>query len=112
MTLNIDVFVIRHVPTGDYLPARKSGRGFSNDEPEEDGGPLGPRIFPTHRSAINALTAWLMGVHKRVSTRSGGWEGPEEYDEDIIVEPQPHRIREDMEIVPVHLIESRSLLRS
>lgn len=110
MPLDLEVFVIRHVPTGDYLPARKSSRGFSNDEPDHEGGPLGPRIFATRRSAINALTAWLMGVHKRVGggTRHVGTFGgnDEDYDEDIEIVPQPHRRREEMEIVPCHLIES------
>jgi len=110
MSLDIEVYVIRHVPSGKYLPARKNRRGFSNDEPEENGGKLGPRVFVTYSSACKALTAWLMGIHvaKRDSGRMGRGlfaEVDDDYEEWVEVVPQPHRKRAEMEIVPCRLSE-------
>ena len=84
------IYTIRLKGTNKYLPARR-GRGFSNDEPEVTGN---PRVFTSYVSARNALSQWLLGVHKC----SRGQDGYEYYEETVIV-PQPHRKREHMEIV-------------
>ena len=96
------IYAIRHKPTGHFLPARKSNRrGFSFDEPLPSGGALGPRVFYSKQSAMNALTAWLQGKFKADTTYS--YEGEADYA--ITVDPQPHRVRSDMEIVTYQMIE-------
>lgn len=109
------VYAILHKPTGAYMPSRmsRSNRGgWSNWIPGPapdgwggcDGYDKNPRIFFTLRSAQNALTAWLQGVHKRSQGVSYDWEGtPDDYD-DLSIEPPPvPRVRTDMEIVPLQL---------
>jgi hypothetical protein len=99
-------YAIRQKSTGWYLPRPygRAGRGGSHMEPTPIGGrtmfgPAEPRLFDTERSARNALIQWLKG--KWVAERYG-----DEYDfeETIDIIPQPHRDKDDMEIVPI-LIE-------
>jgi len=71
------------------------------DEPVPSGGALGPRIFYSKQSAMNALTAWLQGKFKVDTTYTFAGEP----DCAIIVDPQPHRVRSDMEIVTYQMIE-------
>jgi hypothetical protein len=91
-------YAIREKGTQKYLPAMKNGRirmrGFSNTDPVEG---VPPRLFPTKRSAENALIAWLQGSWEMHQTRSG-WYGE---GVDIYPEPTPvrERMREKMEIV-------------
>lgn len=53
----MNVWAIRHKPTGGWLPWR-SGRGGSFDNPAVG---KHPRLFPSRRSAQNCLSAWLQG---------------------------------------------------
>ncbi len=113
---NIEGFAIRHIPTGEYMPCRMfrcRGGGWSHwiPGPAPDGwaGCNGfdknPRIFFTLRSAQNALTAWLMGVHRREVGTSHDWEGtPDGYDDHIIDDAPVPRVRADMEIVPLWIV--------
>lgn len=87
-------FAIRHTPTGMYLPERwRRGRGYSHDEPSHSY----PRLFPSERSAKQALTAWLQGEWETTTT-SGDWY---EAIEDCGPEPTEvkGRNRNEMEIV-------------
>lgn len=87
------LFFIRHIPSGKYIPLPKGrkGRGGSHVEPDI---PEHARIFRSERSAKITLNAWLKG--KWVVDRHG-YE--EDYDEDIRIIPQPHRVAADMEII-------------
>ena len=92
------VYAIRERGTEKYLPGLKRGRmrtrGFSFTEPIE--GEF-PRLFPTKRSAENALTAWLQGQWEMKISRSGMWgEDENDYPEPTVVEG---RKRELMEVV-------------
>ena len=92
-------FAIKHKPSGLYLPAASGryGRGFSFKEPSEER----PRLFHTKRGAINALYQWLRGHHRH----SSGFDSfNSEYYEETKVLPQPHRKREEMEVVPLMLV--------
>lgn len=93
-------FAIRRRGTNLYLPHRPGGRGYSNDEPVDADLPVGPRLFWNRLSAERALTAWLQGVWVKHTSSGTQWE---DYDERIKVQPQPHRRREDMEIVRIVL---------
>ena len=92
------LWVIRHKPTGNYLPNAtfnsRKGRGGSHVEPVP-AHVSQPRTFYTEKAAKSALGQWLRG--KVYCFR---------YNDDEVCEliPQPHRIREEMEIVPVVLI--------
>lgn len=94
--MKVSLFFIRNVHTKLYLPKPGGhyGRGGTFDEPTDDGS--NARLFVSERAAKLALTAWLKGKFKHASgydSYSGeGWE-----DTEII--PQPHRKREDMEII-------------
>ena len=105
---NMYTYAIRRKSDGYYMPAHrpsKPGKTYSWDEPEEKGGSLGPRLFPSEQSARNALTAWLQGT----------WEMSYIDDYYLISIPngpvpskQPNRNREDMEIVRFHLIREHN----
>lgn len=97
---------IRHKPTGRFLPEPlgRAGRGGSHTEPSAT---EPPRIFDTELGAKRALSAWLQG--KFVCGRGyypghpgNDWESG--YYEEVTVVKQPHRVREDMEVVPLKLV--------
>lgn len=100
-------WVIRHKPTGKIIPEPKGkmGRGGSHVEPED---PIlvMPRLFMTEIGAKRALSAWLQGKHtadmdyEYNDFTGGGFY----YQAGVAVSPQPHRIKEDMEVVPVSLL--------
>ena len=94
--MQIELYAIKHKPTGYFLPSRK-GRGYSHDEPQPNGGKLGPRLFFSRIAARNALTAWLMGTFAREVSLLD-FEG-NEVESDLIITPQPHRKREEMKVV-------------
>lgn len=110
-----EVFAIRHIPTGEYMPnkmSRAGAGGWSSWIPGPvldgyggcDGYDKNPRIFFSLRSARNALTAWLMGVHSRsTGITDQGWDTEDHYDEHIIEAPPVPRVRAEMEIVPLQL---------
>lgn len=100
-------YFIRHKPTGHYIPRPegRNGRGGSHLEPIPDTDKA--RIFLSERAAKSFLGQWLQG--KFVADRGYGAGHPgndwdPDYYEDITVIPQPHRIREDMEIIVKEII--------
>lgn len=107
----ITFWLIRHKPTGGYLPEPigRMGRGGSHVEPvvHTDDPATTPRIFQSERAAKNALAAWLRG--KYVAHRgsySGGPDFDVDYYEDIEIVPVPGRKREEMEIISADLVLS------
>jgi hypothetical protein len=93
------MYGIRHIPTGLYLPVPKDtkgcGRGGTFVEPAD------PwlnriRLLSTEANAKRYLATWLNG--KYYCHRYGSCD---DYEEDVDIIPQPHRIKEDMEIVPI-----------
>lgn len=106
------LYAILHKPTGFYLPepTGREGRGGSHTEPVNCIGDVAnPRLFTTERSASNALTQWLRGKHFRYTETEGSYEeGYYEVDGPLEVAHQPHRKREEMEIVPFFLVRNIS----
>lgn len=105
----ITFWVIRHKPSGGYLPQPmgREKRGGSHVEvtkhiigkPETE-----PRLCTNRRSAVAVLNAWMNG--KYVTSRGGGYMGREDWEdfyEETYIMPQPHRVREEMEIIPLDL---------
>ena len=92
------VYALRNKITGKYLRDPR-GRGGSFLECDSDR----PRLHHTKQGAQNTLTAWLMGHHERHYT------GPNIFDpggDDFVkVIVQPHRKRDEMEIVRFRLTE-------
>lgn len=104
------VYVIRHKPTGKFMPCRMfrtMNSGWSHWEPTETRPGYkphdeNPRIFFTLQSARNALTMWLAGAWVKGQTQGNYFEPPEETGPEPRRPEQP-RQREDMEIIPLTL---------
>lgn len=100
--VKLTAYAIRHKPTGKFIPPIPRGqrRGGSWVEPEDGN----PRIFFSEKSAKGFLSAWLQGIFKMHTPQfSSGWDPPEE---EITVVKQPHRKKEDMEIVKLNVCEA------
>ncbi len=86
-------------------PTGRMGRGSSHWDPVEQADRI--RLLSSQRSADAVLTQWLRGKH----IKDTDWEHDEfsgrsyEVDAGTIIEPVETRKREDMEIVPLLLIE-------
>ena len=94
-----EYWVIRHKPSGEYLPGLPSGlrAGYTHTEPELLSV---PRLFGDRGAARRALTWWLKGVtsvDRYQDTNPDSWG---EWNEDWKEEPMPERKLEDMEVVP------------
>lgn len=98
----IQMYAIKHVPTGQFLPAPsgRNGRGGSHMEPVKVSAASPPRLFHTEAAAKIALTYWLRGIVTVTYGYGNEWG---ECDESWHTEPQPHRKREEMAIVPIEL---------
>lgn len=93
----MEFYVIRHKPTGGFLPELSGVRaGFTYTEPQTHGV---PRLFESAVGAKRALTWWLKGITSVFKSRD--WEG--DYDETWSTTFEEHRKAEDMEIIPVRL---------
>ena len=95
------VFAVRQKSTGLFIPRLETGkrRGGSHCEPSDI---REPRIFHNRLAARSFLGNWLQGKFVNQSYY-GSWE-TEHYLEVI---KQPHRKKEDMEIVEFELVEVR-----
>ena len=108
MPTTITEYAVRVKGTHRYLPRpqRRDGRGGSHLEPvdfsdrsswpkryEKD---MQIRSYTTERAAKNLLTSWLQGKFKCFRSYTS-----EDYYEDVWVEKQSHRIRDEMEIVQI-----------
>ena len=91
------LFVIRHKPTGFLIPQPGSryGRGGSHVEPMDPKVTV-PRLFYNEHQAKAYLGQWVRG--KATCQRF------EDGDEIHNLTPTPHRIKSDMEIIPVVLV--------
>lgn len=91
-------FLIRHKPTGFFIPPGKGidGRGGSHVEPSDEK----PKLFASERSAKSWLTTWLKGkvVDDSYTDRHG------EFQYSLKTVAVPTRKREEMEIVPARLV--------
>lgn len=94
-----DVYAIRQKSTGLYIPETERGRrwGGSYQEPSSD---RPPRLFQNKKNAVNFLSQWLLGHHKKHIKYFG--EDVKESHEIIF---QPHRKKDDMEVVRLKLVE-------
>lgn len=100
-------YAIKLKNTNKYLPILWRKRyGFSHTEPTNE---QLPRLFPTLRSAQNALTAWLQGKFETRTETSGMFgEDVSIYVEAIKVEG---RERKNMQIVTFTLREVGTIIK-
>ncbi len=108
MATTVFRYAVRHKPTGHYIPepSGRMGRGGSHVDPVEvvpSKLDTHPRMWPTERGAQNYLSQWLRGKHHALHKwEQDGWESPAyRIDAGTKIEHQPHRVREDMEIVKI-----------
>ena len=96
------VFAVRHKPSGLFIPRLERGhrRGSSHLEPSNE---REPRFFHNEFAARAFISNWLQGVFKNSSHTT--YEGEEEPYLEIV--KQPHRKKEEMEIVAFELVELR-----
>jgi len=95
-------FAIRQKSTGMFIPGLEKGRRYGGSYQEPTNQRV-PRLFYDSKTAKNFLVQWLLGHHKKIFEQSG--EFGEDVRESITIIPQPHRKREDMEIVEFDLVE-------
>lgn len=95
------MFVIRHKPTGWFMPRGKGrgGRGGTFQSPE----PLSDctRLFASKAGAARALAWWLDG--ETSAHWVGDWDGQEHW----TTIPRPERRAEDMEIVSAEIVVAK-----
>lgn len=110
--LEITMWAVRVKGTQCYLPRpqRRDGRGGSHLEPVDfaDRSSWPPRYekdmqiraYTTQKAANNLLSSWLRG---KFTCHRGGdqYDG---YYEEIDIHKTPHRVRENMEVVPLTII--------
>jgi hypothetical protein len=98
-------YAVRHKPSGLYIPRLETGkrRGGSHLEPSNE---REPRLFFNKISARAFLSNWLQG--KMILQHGSGWDG--DYDSYTKVIPQPHRNKDEMEIVEFDLVETNTQL--
>lgn len=102
LRMQIDLYAIRHKPTGGWIPARR-GRGGSHDEPRLTGT---PRLFTSAQSARSFLVQWLKGIHVRHVSSQTTWGGFPETGDEVVIRKVESRKKEDMEIVLFQALES------
>ena len=95
------VFCVRQKSTGLFIPRLPSGRGRggSHLEPSDK---LEPRLFHSQISALRFLSNWLKGVYE--TDHFTGTDGEENYGLKVV--SQPHRKKDDMEIVEFDCVNS------
>lgn len=94
---------VRQKSTGFFIPRFK--RNEKSGTALEPSDKLEPRLFFNKRSATSFLGNWLQGIMHNAGHQAsdGEWEAGLE------VVKQPHRNKEDMEIVEFDLIEVKNV---
>lgn len=100
--MTLDFYLIRHKPTGFYLPQPEgwNGRGGSWVEPTS-ADEKRPRLFMSELAAKRGLGQWLRGRHSKDGYAD--WESGHYEDCGVAIEPVASRKREEMEIVCVRV---------
>lgn len=88
------VYCVRQKSTGLFIPRLATGkrRGGSHLEPSNA---REPRVFHNAQAARAFLSQWLQGIHKHDTYVD--MDGVQ--DDGVSIIPQPHRKKDDMEIV-------------
>ncbi len=101
---HLPIYVIRHIPTGWFLPepTGRQGRGSSFKHPT-DPKVKQPRFFYSELSAKRALSSWLQGEHHPIKDTEYDDYSGNHYTICVGTQiiKQEDRIKSDMEIVPI-----------
>jgi len=100
----IQLFAIRHIPTGKFMPLTARNRGYTQVEAGdfiELYAAVVPRLFKSRAGARWALNAWLKGAWIQEATM--GEYGIEGYDPCPPKTPPADRRPEDMEVAVMRL---------
>lgn len=100
-------FMIRHKPTGEFMPELREGRGYSHWNPSKAGTTtylrtktLGvPRLFPDSRKAKLAIIRWIElpnAHHRKYQSANGDWV-------ESVQTTNDGREIEDLEVVEVNI---------
>lgn len=100
-------YVVKHLPTGHYMPepTGRRGRGGSHVNPDPDSNKA--RLFMSERSAKIYVTTYCMGKVTQTAGYSPGHPGNDweaDYWDERHIEPQPDRKREDYEIIKLEIV--------
>jgi hypothetical protein len=107
--MNLTYFGIRVKGTEKFfLRSPDQRRGYSWDEPEEPTQNKPVRLFPSKKSAQNALAQWRRGKHiHKVSSQPQSYLSIDGYDEEWVdIEVVPERKTAEIEIVSLRLTAS------
>ena len=98
---SMKAYAVRHKPSGKFIPRLETGkrRGGSHLEPSSE---REPRLFFNRLAARAFLSNWLQGIFKQSNYQ--GYDG--DYIDTLQVIPQPHRKKDEMEIVEFDLVET------
>jgi len=96
--MNLTFWIIRHKPSGTFLPARVRSTAYDFDRPI---GTYEPRLFKSKRAAMCCATCWSQGVWTAdTRTESEGWEYPSYTIQDLPSPTSvPGRSRDQLEVL-------------
>lgn len=99
-------YVVKHTPSGHYMPAPtgRNGRGGSHVKPDPDSN--NARLFMTERSAKIYITTYCMGEFTQTAGYDPGHPGNDweaDYWDEVSITPQPDRKKEDFEIIKLEI---------
>ncbi len=89
--MTINVFVVRHTPSGKFLPPARVFKSATRQEPSDQ-----PRIFYKERDAKVAASWWARGIAS--ANHTSEWERSDREAPDIQSEPVAGRRLGDLEI--------------
>jgi hypothetical protein len=90
-----------------FLRRPNQRRGYSMDEPEEPTQDKPVRLFPSQKSAQNALIQWRRGVHIHKVSYPTSWSGMDDGGEDWTeIKDVPERKTAEIEVVSLRLTDS------
>lgn len=94
----MNIYAVRQKSTGLFIPRLPTGkrRGGSSLEPSNE---REPRFFHNKIAARAFISNWCQGIMKNHLDYEG--------EPDLIIIKQPHRNKDDMEIVKFELIETQ-----
>lgn len=102
------LFAVRHKTTGKLLP-KLDGRGYSSWEPDHPDPEkrwdhaLTPRLFHSKQAAVAFISQWVKGI----ATNPIEYDNADGYtykSSTVVYKAQPHRAKEQLEVVPVYLL--------
>lgn len=96
-------WAVKHIPTGHYIPEPngRRGRGGSHVDPNPDSNIA--RLFMSERAAKIYITSYCKGKVLHETDYSCDYEGNRDGFEFNTIVPQPNRLKEDFEIIPLEI---------